>query len=77
VEHQRLVATAQAELDAFQQKNPAGSSLKTEQMEQKSCLEARVEALQEAFKNYDDCGPVHDCLTFLALRQGLICRCCL
>ena len=57
-----MVAAAQANLAAWQQKHPAGATLSAVETEQKADLDARLETLQQSLKDFDDCGPVFDCV---------------
>eukprot|EP00158_Paraphelidium_tribonemae_P009110 Partr_v1_DN28774_c0_g1_i4_m63419 putative tripeptidyl peptidase ii len=64
IEHSKLVNAAQTELNAWNVAHPSSSALDEAASLAKMDLEARIEALTEAFKSYEDVGPVYDCVLF-------------
>lgn len=64
VEHQRLLNVAQNEFVNWKSKHPPSSVLNDDELEYQNELENRVASLKESMENYDDPGPVYDCVVF-------------
>ena len=65
--HQGLVTDLQSKLVAVEAKKDRSD----EESEKKADLEAQLDLLNEAVKNYEDPGPVYDCKAVLGTEKYL------